>query len=998
MRNRFILMLSLFVMIAALPLMAQTTANLSGTVVTDGAPLPGVSVTITSPAMQGTRTAVTSEAGSYNFPALPPGKFTVKFELEGMQTVTKTVNLALNTTNKVDANMMVSAITEAITVTASAPAVLETSQVASNFAQTEVDELPVARTVLNVALLAPGVNANTASGSQLQISGSPGYDNLIMVNGVPITENVRAQAMDLYIEDAIQETTVLAGAVSAEWGRFTGGVVNSITKSGGNQFTGSFRDNFTNPSWANERPGEVINIDKVNEVYEATLGGFFLRDRLWFFLAGRDAETSTANQTYRTNIPFATVSTDQRIEYKLTGQITPSHSLVGSYFDKDRETTNSWFSTVYDMRSLYDRSDPETLLSAHYNGVITSNFLVEGHYSQREWDVSVGGGSKYTDLIQGTLTLNRGDSNVRFNSPTFCGVCDVETRDNEGFTIKANYYLATKSMGTHNFVGGFESFTEMRHANNYQSGSNFRLYFTNVIRQSGSQTPLLSSDGQLYPVTGSNTFIRWTPIFSESTADNNMATDSIFINDRWDLSSRWSFNIGLRYDKNDAVDADGNVASDDAAISPRLTAIFDPQANGKHRFTASYNKYVSRVLEGPGTAMEMSGSPATIDFNYRGPAINPSGTPTDQLLTVQQALAVIFDWFNSACMETDPTKCGTSNTSLYRGSPSIPGVSTIFEETLKSPSVDEFIIGYGTQIASNAYAKVDLIHRDWTDFFAYRIDQTTPRATDASGAIVDVSVAENTNDATRTYDGIQVQTSWRPRRFNIGLNYTWSKLKGDDDQESSTSGTIGNTPGSINYPEFLNYANYKPEGYLTYDQRHRAKFWIGYDIPLPEVIGLVNVSLLQNYDTGTAYSAFGVIDLEYDGAPDPDSFNYGGPPTEGNYYFSDRGNYRTDDITRTDLSVNYSRRIWKTVEFFGEAEMLNLFDEQNAVTHNSTVYTATSSSCKQADGSACLTFNPFTETPVEGVHWIKGPNFGKPTAPSHYQIARQYRFSVGLRF
>ncbi|MFZ2491545.1 MAG: TonB-dependent receptor [Thermoanaerobaculia bacterium] len=998
--SRIAALIALMLLVATMA-MAQTTATLSGTVTSEGTALPGVLVTATSPMMQGPRTAVSDMNGKYNFPALPPGAFKVQFELEGMQPVTKSVNVALNTNARADADLALTTVSEAITVTAAAPAVLETPQVASNFSDSVVEALPMAKNVINVASLAPGVNTNTASAGQLQISGSPGYDNLVMINGVSITENVRSQAMDLFIEDAIQETTVLTGAVSAEWGGFTGGVVNSITKSGGNQFTGSLRNRLTNPSWANERPGETITIDKVNNVYQGTLGGYIMQDRLWFFLAGHDAETSTANQLLRTNIPYATTNTDTRYEYKLTGQLGQNHSLVASYFDRDRETSNASFSNIYDTRSLYNRMDPETLTSAHYNGVITSNFLLEGHYSKRTWDVSVGGGSMYTDLIQGTLMLNRGESNYRFNSPTFCGVCDKETRNNDGITLKGTYFLGTENFGSHNLIGGYQTFSEMRHANNYQSGSNFRVYVTNVIRASGT-TPLLSQDGQLYPVISkSNSFIRWTPIFSVSNAENDMGTDSIFINDRWDLNGNWSFNVGLRYDKNDAVDGDGNVASDDAAISPRFTAMFDPKGDGRHRISASYNRYVSRVLEGPGTAMESSGSPATIDFYYQGPDINPTGTPQGSLLTAQQALAQVFSWFNAQCLNGDTTKCGTSNTGLLRGNPSIPGVSTIFEKTLASPSVDELQLGYGLQIRPNAYVKADVIYRNWTDFFAYRIDQSTPRATDSNGLTTDVAIAENIEDGVaREYRALQFQGSWTPTvmqsRMNLGLNYTLAFLEGNDEQESSVSGTVGNSPGAIYYPELLNYENYQPEGYLTYDQRHRLKAWVGYDLPLPEVLGRFNVSLLQNFDSGTAYSAVGVINLEdYTGAVDTSKTNYSGAPVEGQYYFSDRGEFRLPDVSRTDIGLNWNRKIFRSFEVFGEAEMLNIFGNEAATAVNATVYTYASGA---SNCPGCKAFNPFTENPVEGTHWKKGPNFGKPTAASSYQLARTYRFSLGFRF
>ena len=78
-----------------------------------------------------------------------------------------------------------------------------------------------------------------------------------MVNGVDVNDNLFAQPQNLFIEDAIEETQVLTSGISAEYGRFTGGVVNAITKSGGNTFSGSYRMNLLNPAWTDETPFEA---------------------------------------------------------------------------------------------------------------------------------------------------------------------------------------------------------------------------------------------------------------------------------------------------------------------------------------------------------------------------------------------------------------------------------------------------------------------------------------------------------------------------------------------------------------------------------------------------------------------------------------------------------------------------------------------------------------------------------------------------------------------
>jgi hypothetical protein len=101
------------IVVAATPLWAQTTASLTGTVTLDGAGIPGVTVTVASPNLQGTRERVSADGGAYSFAGLPPGVYTVTFNLEGMQPVTRTVTVSLATTARADAELKVASLTEA---------------------------------------------------------------------------------------------------------------------------------------------------------------------------------------------------------------------------------------------------------------------------------------------------------------------------------------------------------------------------------------------------------------------------------------------------------------------------------------------------------------------------------------------------------------------------------------------------------------------------------------------------------------------------------------------------------------------------------------------------------------------------------------------------------------------------------------------------------------------------------------------------------------------
>ena len=1002
------------VLLAAVPAFAQTTAQLTGTVTSEGSPLPGVTVTIASPAMQGTRTAVTGEAGGYSFGALPPGDYTVTFELTGMERVTKKARLQLSQTARADADLRVSSVSEAITVTASAPSVLETPQVATNLTLSEVEQLPVARNQVATALLAPGVTGNTLSANQFQISGSPGYDNLVMVNGVVVTENIRSQARPLYVEDAIQETTILTGSISAEYGRFTGGVVNTITKSGGNQFSGSIRDSLTNPTWVSQTPANETRLDKTNNIYEGTLGGFVLRDRLWFFGSGRMAKTDAARQTI--SIPAATgispaspqlsynLSTDEkRYEVKLTGQLSPKHNLVGSYFWIDSVTEGSAFQNeIYDLASLTGRSDPESLLSMHYNGVLTTNLLVEAQYSKRE-QAFENNGSKFTDVVQGTLVLDRANNNARFNSPTFCGVCDTETRNNNEYIIKANYFLNTQSLGSHNIVGGLDRFEEQRYANNFQSGSSFRVFVNSVRWNNGTIYPVVTPTS----AAGGNTYIRWTPIFVGAN-ESNLRTDSVFINDKWDFSSHWSFNIGARFDKNHAVDGNGNVASDDKKLSPRLGIFYDVKGDGRHRISASYADYVSHVVEGIASSNASAGQPGTIDFAYKGPSFNVTSLDTP----LPEVLRQIFEYFNSQ-------QGGTSNTSAtnLRGSGvrAVPGFSAYFEGPIVSPSVRELSVGYGMQIATNGFAKIDLISRDWSDFYVSNRTTQTRKATTPLGIPVDLSLITNSDNITREYRGVQLQARWTPRRLQTGFNYTWSTLKGNDEGETANSGPVANIDPEQRYPEFYNHEHYLPMGWVRGDQRHKLRAWLGYDVPVPDVVGRVNISVLQSFDSGLPYSALGTITNNWAGAPTAASLGYNSL-TNGQYYFSDRGEFRTDDIHSTSLAVRYNRRIAGGVEFFAQGDLLNVFNG-DGVADVTRVGTGVNTAANAA--GSLLPFNPRVDTPIQcptftaagatipvtqcqtvapGSHYQLAANFGLPLNNLAYQTPRTYRFSLGLRF
>jgi hypothetical protein len=283
-----------FLLVSGAIALAQSVTNsaLRGRVTSEGQALGSVAVGLTSPVLQGARTAYTSANGDYVFVGMPPGDYTVTFTLQGMQTVTKTVALTAAQEATLDATMTVAASRRR---RPSRPRPRRSPPACRLDHDHGHEKLPVARTVGGRRRVL-GVAQVTVWATRSRFPA--GHVRQPFHGGRRRHHRQRPRhPNNLFIEDAIQETTTTVSSVSAEYGRFTGGVVNTITKSGGNLFSGSFRTTLTNDAWSAVSPAKETRVQEVSPRYEATLGGFLWKDHLWFFGSGRFQDTSVASQT-----------------------------------------------------------------------------------------------------------------------------------------------------------------------------------------------------------------------------------------------------------------------------------------------------------------------------------------------------------------------------------------------------------------------------------------------------------------------------------------------------------------------------------------------------------------------------------------------------------------------------------------------------------------------------------------------------------------------------
>src|SRR5499427_307747 len=262
MRRSFVVVLTLLFLCA--PVFAQTLGTITGEVKdSTGAVIPGVVVTVTNKATNATRTTTSNAVGLYDIPALPPGQYSVKTELDGFKTATRDVELQVQQTARVDFALELGTISEQATVTGVSPLVETTNATVGTVIENRrIVELPLnGRNYLQLVALSPNVSADfagpgqagdrqggTRSNQQLSVSGQRREFNYYTLDGVDNTDvNFNTYIFQPSV-DALEEFKVQTGVYSAEFGR-EASQVNVVTKSGTNSFHGSVFEFLRNDAW-----------------------------------------------------------------------------------------------------------------------------------------------------------------------------------------------------------------------------------------------------------------------------------------------------------------------------------------------------------------------------------------------------------------------------------------------------------------------------------------------------------------------------------------------------------------------------------------------------------------------------------------------------------------------------------------------------------------------------------------------------------------------------
>ena len=306
-----VLVTALLLPVAALgQSVGATTGAINGRVVdSSDSVLPGVTVTISAPQMQGAQAAVTNAEGNYRFPGIPPGTYTVRYELPGFANVVREgIRVTLGFTATLNVTMAVSGLQETVTVSGASPVVdVSSTRTSTNYDSKELASIPSARDMWAILSESPGVTmaridvGGSAAGTQ---SGYRTYDargdqNRVMIDGLVTTEGTGA--IGVYVDyGAFEEVTAGTAGHGADMGQ-PGVQTQMMIKSGGNQFHGSLYGDYQNSSLqatniTDEQVAKGIRDKEVNRMkvyydFNGDAGGYVKKDAIWWYGSYREFNT-----------------------------------------------------------------------------------------------------------------------------------------------------------------------------------------------------------------------------------------------------------------------------------------------------------------------------------------------------------------------------------------------------------------------------------------------------------------------------------------------------------------------------------------------------------------------------------------------------------------------------------------------------------------------------------------------------------------------------------
>jgi outer membrane receptor protein involved in Fe transport len=585
-------------------LAGQTTGSISGRVTdTTGAPLAGAKVEAVSSSLPGKRTAATGRDGTYRLPAVPPGIYMISASFPAFRQLSRRCSVSLGSSMTVDLELQVET-NEKVVVSGKTLIIDEgTTTTGTSYTNDVVAQLPVSRNYADIVRANPGVSIDPGGYTDgrfvtLSIYGATAQENQWIIDGVNTTQVKNGSQGKALNNEFIQEVSVMTGGYSVEYGRALGGVINAVTKSGGNEFHGGvfiYYDSNSTMAQQQFRPGDsgtgtMRIVDAQQYDYGADLGGFLLKDRLWFFAAynGTNGDSQLARQVATTHVPTDYLfPLDTRSNYysgKLTWNAASATTVVGSVFsDPSNETGLSGADPV--------NTDPSTWWSALKLGGTDYGVRVNQLFGSLVLATLQGSYHKDQSALTPPPGIRYVDNTCSGGTPDNPCIFPPEPNNIEGgygFVgdgLNSNSTRKQLALGASLYVGDHEIKAGADYLNGQSEGLRFRT--------GGQQVFIQNEYGQLYY---QHRFYASDPSNPTPIPGFRLQAQVIdygaYVEDSWRVRPNVTVNVGLRWDGEDTRNYAGqSVFRFKDGWQPRVGVTWDPWSNGATKIYASAGRF-----------------------------------------------------------------------------------------------------------------------------------------------------------------------------------------------------------------------------------------------------------------------------------------------------------------------------------------------------------------------------------------------------------------------
>ena len=935
--RRMILAVCLVALVSSSAVFAATTSRLTGEVFdNDGLAMPGVTVQISSDKLiGGPQIAIADGEGRFTFNLLPVGMYTVEATLVGFKPASGQVQVTLDRTAQIIFNMVPEQFGGEIEVSAQVP-VVDTAQVNTsvNFDNEYLQKAAVGasnRDYLAMMGQAAGVQIGSANPS---VFGSSTSDNSYLIDGLNTTDPATGTFGTNFNFDAIQEMNFQTGGFEAEFGQATGGIVNLVTKSGGNEFSGSFDIRYRDQNMTEN--GDHFNKDEQDSLYRSlsgTLGGPILRDKLWFFASLEKVDTSRQNQ----DVDFPREFDGWNYIGKLTWQIADSHRAVLKYSGAPADVT-LWSDVFTDISARGNQYQTSAIWQAELNSVLSESVLLNASIGLFSNEINAGAYDGSTN-VSGHVLRTEDQADVdpvdyKYFYHSYPAT-SLNNRSRDEFRLSTTIF-ADKALGSHEIKIGAE-YSDMTYENAfwYNGGAYIR-----------DQLDASSSGYQFQDINGDGYFNAWMTLKEPLEAAQDVTTSTgdiltLFAQDAWRPHPNVTVKPGVRWDNVKLSNSVGEQIADMDRWQPRLGIAWDIAGNSKYVLRASGGRFMDpTALTIPDFA---SGVPIiyhdynTLEFYCnatRGTLCDPNMFPPSfgdpYFFTNGEGIEyVLFD---------------------NRDEPAVYDPAQTLDQAgvghLETPYADEFILAFETQVARETSIELTYVNKQTKDIIEDTCSNNTwawgdgdyPSLDDpttwTTGAGCGYYMITNFSTFYRDYEAFILSAETRRNRLHLLGSYTYSTSEGN-----TANGALQSYATAL--ADYFPVHFFNRDGYLPDDRRHRLKVNGYYLFPHNWTVGFDGF-----YESAGHQSVFSTCQNLIDNMGDDPYLNeisaycYTGDGaflSTTDIFITPRGAYETKSVWQLDVQGSKTWSLNK-VDLTVVATVYNIFDNEADRTFNTEAY------------------------------------------------------------